>query len=383
MRRLLRSFGSEPRPPAPVRSAFDVRLSVGIAAVMLVEAAISPEVGLGSPSLLLGLALAALIHWRRSHPLLVTAVAFGTTGVLEGIGLAIDRDVQDLHSMAVVLMLPYALFRWGSGREALLGLPIVLASAALGMASDAVRPAEVIGGFGVLLVPVALGIAARYREAARVRELVDVRTNERLNLARELHDTVAHHVSAIAVRAQAGVVTGAKDPAAATDALRVIRDEASRALSEMREMVRVLREDDAATLAPAPRVEDLAELAAGLGGAPEVALSLDGDTERLSPAISGAVYRLAQESVTNARRHARGASRVSVSVSVDDDGVRLRVEDDGEPTGRGAAPRAGFGLTGMAERAALLGGTLTAGPGPERGWTVAATLPHGGLGTAG
>ncbi|MEL6431634.1 MAG: ATP-binding protein, partial [Planctomycetota bacterium] len=150
-----------------------------------------------------------------------------------------------------------------------------------------------------------------------------------------------------------------------------------------REMVRVLREDDAAALAPAPRGEDLAELAAGLGGAPEVALSLDGDTERLSPAISGAVYRLAQESVTNARRHARGASRVSVSVSVDDDGVRLRVEDDGEPTGRGAAPRAGFGLTGMAERAALLGGTLTAGPGPERGWTVAATLPHGGLGTAG
>jgi signal transduction histidine kinase len=92
----------------------------------------------------------------------------------------------------------------------------------------------------------------------------------------------------------------------------------------------------------------------------------------LAPTTATALFRLAQESVTNARRHARGATRVDVSVDPTESGVRLRVHDDGTPA---PYPHAGYGLAGMVERATLLGGACTAGPDPAGGWTVDATLP--------
>ncbi len=376
--RLLRSFWSEPRPATVPRNVSDWWLLAALVAVALLEATLRDDLGVTSVSVLLVLSLTPTVLWRRSHPLLVTAIAFAITGALEGVGLVTGRDVPDLNALAFLLILPYALLRWGSGREALLGLPIILGSATLGLAGDDLSAGEFLGGLAMLLAPVALGTAARYREAARVQELGDVRSGERLNLARELHDTVAHHVSAIAVRAQAGVVTSAQDPQAALDALHVIADEASQTLDEMREMVRVLRDDEAAELAPAPRVEDLETLADAGDGRTRVEVMLSGDAAKLSPALSGAVYRLAQESVTNARRHACGATRISVGLTVDECSATLRVHDDGERATAGARP-AGYGLIGMAERAQLLGGTLEAGPGPKRGWTVTAVLPHGGV----
>lgn len=380
--RLLRPFWSEPRPATGPRSASDWGLFGGLVAVMLLEVALRDDLEVTSVSVLLGLALLPTVVWRRSHPFFATALAFTATGVFEAVGLVTGRDAPDLHTLAFLLILPYALFRWGSGREALLGLPIIAASAALGLAGDDVAAGEALGGAAILGLPIGFGTAVRYREASRVQELEDVRSGERLNLARDLHDTVAHHISAIAVRAQAGIATSAQDPQAALDALRVIGDEASRTLGEMRQMVRILRDDEAAELAPAPRVEDLEDLvaASGSGGADKeqarVEFELSGETARLSPALSSAVFRLAQESVTNARRHARGATRIRVEVAVDERAVRLRVEDDGEPVSTGGTP-GGYGLIGMAERAQLLGGTLQAGPDPQRGWMVTAVLPHG------
>jgi signal transduction histidine kinase len=203
-----------------------------------------------------------------------------------------------------------------------------------------------------------------------------VKLLERERLARDLHDTVAHHVSAMIIRAQAGLATAASDPSAATDALRVIEAEASRALAEMRGIVKVLRTDEPADLAPAPRVADLHGLAGRhvLGPAVEVAVS--GDVEDLPSPVGTALYRLAQESVTNARRHARNATRIEVSVVADESSVRLRVTDDGEAAPARAAGSGGFGLAGMVERAGLVGGTCEAGPGPGRGWTVTAVLPR-------
>jgi len=107
-----------------------------------------------------------------------------------------------------------------------------------------------------------------------------------------------------------------------------------------------------------------------------VAVEIAGDVDDLPPPVAAAVYRLAQESVTNARRHARHATRIEVSVAADDASVRLRVSDDGDTgAGRPAAPP-GYGLIGMRERADLLGGVCEAGPGPVRGWTVTAVLPR-------
>ncbi len=192
-------------------------------------------------------------------------------------------------------------------------------------------------------------------------------------LARDLHDTVAHHVSAIAVQAQAGGVVAGLQPGRAVEVLAAIESEASRTLAEMRAMVRVLREEEAVDWSPQRGVADLLALARA-GTTPTVEVSLDGSLPRLARPVDSAVYRLAQESLTNAVRHARGATRVTIDVRREGDAVRLQVSDDGRP-GPGPTPEPGFGLLGMTERAQLLGGRLSAGPGPAGGWMVEAVLP--------
>jgi signal transduction histidine kinase len=204
-----------------------------------------------------------------------------------------------------------------------------------------------------------------------------VKLLEREQLARELHDTVAHHVSAIAVRAQAGRVVAAADPDAALDALAVIEEEASRTLAEMRDMVGALRRGTDADLAPQGGVADIGRLADGAGHRPDVQVELSGELDGLRPSVDAALYRLAQESITNAVRHARHVTRIVVSVRGDADRVRLTVDDDGDTSAHDPRSSSGFGLIGMAERAKLLGGSLEAGPNRDRdrGWTVQAVLP--------
>jgi signal transduction histidine kinase len=193
-------------------------------------------------------------------------------------------------------------------------------------------------------------------------------------LARDLHDTVAHHVSAIAVRAQAGIATAASNPDAADEALRVIESEARLTLGEMRSMVRVLRDTEAGERSPAPGAAELEQLGAPNDGVP-VSVHITGNVDGVPAPIATAAYRVAQEAVTNARKHAVGATGIDASVTVDAAEVVVRVHDDGQPVARrtGAAP--GFGLVGMAERAALLGGTCSAGADPTGGWTVLVGLP--------
>ena len=201
--------------------------------------------------------------------------------------------------------------------------------------------------------------------------------HEREQLARELHDTVAHYVSAIAIQAQAGRTLAASQPDAAVEALEVIEQAASRTLTEMRNMVRVLREGEEPDLAPQRSVDDIERLAHSTGDRPRVDVELSGDLDDLRPSVEAAIYRIAQESITNAVRHARHATRINVSVTGDDDYVHVTVRDDGDAssTGRNSS---GFGLAGMTERATLLGGTLEAGPGSDKGWMVNAVLPRAG-----
>jgi signal transduction histidine kinase len=211
-----------------------------------------------------------------------------------------------------------------------------------------------------------------------MRELDQVKLLERERLARDLHDTVAHHVSAMAIRAQAGIATSASHPEAAVDALRVIESEASLVLDEMRAMVRVMRGNQPAGLAPKPRVADLERLTTRSHAVPAVEVKIVGDVDDLPPSVGATVYRLAQESVTNARRHARHATRIEVRVAADENSVQLRVSDDGDIGSTRQPESPGYGLIGMIERADLLGGTCEAGPNPDRGWTVTAVLPRSG-----
>jgi len=130
-------------------------------------------------------------------------------------------------------------------------------------------------------------------------------------------------------------------------------------------------------LGPQRGVADIERLAGTVGASPRVEVELSGDLHDLRPSVGAAIYRLAQESITNAVRHARSATRINVSVIGEDDCVRLTVADDGEASPADRS-QPGYGLLGMAERATLLGGTLEAGPTRDRGWTVNAVLPRAG-----
>jgi signal transduction histidine kinase len=141
-------------------------------------------------------------------------------------------------------------------------------------------------------------------------------------------------------------------------------------------MVVSLRDGNArAELAPQAGVADLERLARTSAGGPRIDLRRDGALDDLPPAVDAAVYRVVQESVTNALRHAAGATEVVVRVTAEPERVRVTVRDDGAVTGR--SHREGYGLTGLRERATLLGGVLDAGPRPDGGWLVEAELPRG------
>ncbi|MFD3997094.1 sensor histidine kinase, partial [Streptomyces sp. NPDC058583] len=265
-----------------------------------------------------------------------------------------------LDTMVYILVLVYALVRWGAGREMVIGLAVVAVAAAFATVTAYTGPAELFGGFAVLVAAAAGGAAFRYRAESWRRALEQIRSQERVGLARELHDMVAHHVSAIAVQAQAGRAMAGQRPEAALETLAVIEGEASRTLAEMRAMVRVLRDGAPAEYAPQPGVADLVSLARR-DPVPVVDVEVPDDLDVLSPQVDAAVYRLAQEALTNALRHARNASRVEIRVVEGAGWLRLLVSDDGQ-IDPARSVNHGFGLLGMTERVQLLGGTLRAGP---------------------
>ncbi len=343
------------------------------AAAALVEGIVRPTSAWRPLMVVLVLALVPALLCRRGHPLIAALVGWGVAGLLSVLQLTTHDEGLDLYSLLVVLILLYSLVRWGSGREMVVGTAFVTGVVALGMYASAAGWADVFGGSVLLLLVVALAAVFRYRADLWQRQRREIRNQERVALARELHDTVAHHVSAIAVQAQAGRVVAGIQPEKAAEVLAAIESEASRTLAEMRSMVRVLREEGAVAYSPQPGVADLSALARTTA-TPTVEVSLDDSSTRLPRPVDAALYRIAQESLTNAVRHARSATRVDIEVRRDGDAVRLRVSDDGkiEP---GPVPEPGFGLLGMAERAQLLGGSLAAGPGPEGGWVVEAVLP--------
>jgi len=377
MRAFLLSVWGEPRSPGrPARGPRDWVLVGLVASATLIEGILRPEMADRWLSVVLTALLVPTLLWRRDHPLWMVVIAFtGCTLAEIVVGSALDQN-----ALAFVLLLPYALYRWGSGREAVFGTAVVVAKLLLSWPPGYVTTGEVLAGLLLLALVGALGTAVRYRATARARELDQVKLLERERLARDLHDTVAHHVSAMAIRAQAGLATMDIRPEAAAEALRVIEAEASRTLAEMRTIVRVLRTDPdggpvvGADHSPTPRIADLSRLAGATDRTgPAIEVSLEGDLDHVPAPVDAAVYRLAQESVTNARRHARHATLIRVRVAAEDRVVRLVVTDDGTPHSP-AAP-GGFGLLGMVERATLLGGTCEAGPTPGRGWTVRAVLP--------
>ncbi len=225
-----------------------------------------------------------------------------------------------------------------------------------------------------------LGLRDRATRLERERSLLAEHavTEERVRIARELHDVVAHNVSLMIVQAQALAATGSGDPGQ-TEALRRIGDLGREAMSEMHRMLGVLRlqDGDAAEREPQPGVRDLDTLVARTREAGLCAeLEVSGSPRELSPGIDLSVYRIVQEALTNVIRHA-GANQAHVKLSYEPRWVEVTVLDDGH--GPNGTVGGGHGLVGMRERATMLGGELTAGARGDghTGYHVHAVLPAG------
>jgi signal transduction histidine kinase len=275
---------------------------------------------------------------------------------------------------------------------ALAGAGIVAA----GRAADSPGAAEAQALIGVLAwtAVVATGLWLRYQDEQRRAAVAAVRQEVRLDLARELHDVVAHHITGLVVQTQAArLIAGRAEtaaPGSVGPALAGIETAGAAALAALRRVVGLLRDSgEGNSLRPGPG--ELAELAARFAGhGPPVDLRLptgppDPDWP---PELSSTVYRVVQEALTNAVRHAAGASLVTVTVRHDPGQVTVEITDDGPAAGATAARPGGYGLIGMRERVEALGRTLQAGPvghdgpGETGGWTVRATLPHAALAAA-
>lgn len=341
-------------------------------AAAIVEGSLRDDLSWPVVAVVLTVVMLTGLLWRRSHPLALVLTVTALTAALDVAQFVAGVPGDGMATMFALIVAPYSLFRWGTRKTRIIGGVAlgagVLSSAALGPE----RAADGLVGAlaGVLFVGCAclLGALRRERAERQQKEIAVARSQEREALARDLHDTIGHHVSAIAIRAQA-TAFAVENPSVVAESLRVIETEATTVLDEMRSLVRTLRTP--ADYTPATGLPDLARLATA--GPPRVTVQI-GPMDAPSELVAGAVYRIAQEAVTNARRHADAVTEVSVVLRAEGGGLDLEVRDDG----RGSVPTAspGFGLAGVTERVALLGGTVDAGPHPDGGWRLHARLPR-------
>lgn len=172
-----------------------------VAGTTLLEVALRDDMLWHPLGLVLGLVLALTMLWRRTHPLATAGVGFGGFMALDLAAALTDSAPFTLYAGASVVLLVYALFRWAPGRHSMLGAALILTEWVVAVATDGVTGTDAVGGLALLMFVAALGAAVRYQCLVRVQQLERVRSYEREVLARELHDTVAHHVTAIAVQA--------------------------------------------------------------------------------------------------------------------------------------------------------------------------------------
>jgi signal transduction histidine kinase len=349
---LLLTFALSRRHPAPDVPGW---------AVWLVEAGI-------------GLPVAA----RRLWPAAAFLAALTASLIAAVLGLEYGYFASAAAGLYLVALTCRKPARLPASRAALLAGVAVLAAGVAGSRSGA--GTAVVIGVAATAGAWAVGQAVRERRAhlrAEAERLAErAVSEERLRIARELHDVVAHSMSLIAVKAGVANHVARSRPGETADALRVIEDTSKQALTEMRRLLGVLRTDDTQRdeLSPAPRLDDLPELAQRAASAGvRVALDLRADPD-VPAGVSLSAYRIVQEALTNVIRHAASA-RCEVTVTARDGEVRIEVVDDGPSRPIPAAcHHPGHGLIGMRERALVCGGEFTAGPRNGSGFQIKASL---------
>lgn len=356
------------------------------------------DVGLGfvrtNPALGLlqvALAVAAAAVWlprraQNSTALPKVAVCLGIASMMVTVAVATVHESPGGNSwgLAESLALLGVLFvvaRRAKPGWAVAAVISVGAAVSLQPLRGATEPLFVIFGLIQALagaMAIGAGVYLRLMEGSRVRALDAVRSEQRTEFARDLHDFIAHHVTGIVVQAQGARFIAEQDPKRAMLALEQIEQAGAETMASMRRMVGVLRDPGSkpdAPLAPIAGVGDLPALLEQFNAVagPLARLHLDGPWDGLPVEVSTSAYRVVMEALTNVRQHAAGARVADVWIRRTPQWLLVRVANDG-----GASPakdRAGYGLVGLTERVRAVGGHLTSGPGIEGGWVVDAAFP--------
>jgi signal transduction histidine kinase len=377
-------------------AGIDVAAALLLAVVLVASAQMPRRIPLhhGVPvqaGIVLACIAAAGVGLRRWRPLTALALALAAEAVMVFLGFAIDPMI----AVAAVLYMVALVKPPRTALGALIAVGVTLGVLALvtpSSASGTDRIGENLGrAAGTAFVLLAAWAAGRAVRAARayaegLREQAERRAEvkvdqarravaeERLGIARELHDVVAHSMSVIAVQAGVGGYVIGSRPDEAARALGAIETTSRATLREMRQLLGMLRDGTPGEMLSAPGLGDIADLArhAGL----RVDITVRGVPRELPAGVDLAAFRIVQEALTNVVKHAgTGHSRVVVTYS--DQAVAIEVIDDG--VGAAEAGGDGHGLIGMRERAALYGGEFSAGPLPGRGYKVSARLPVGAM----
>jgi signal transduction histidine kinase len=358
-------------------------LAVGLTTVALLELFVIHEDYDRRIFLPLMVLLPLGLLWRTRYPVELMGANLGAW-------LVIDTQTpanEDPLTLAIVLgIVVYSVGAHTDGLRAAIGAALVAGIALLGTVADSTGSAvDVLGNltfFGAIFGGTWLAGRAMRRRRRRERELIVDREEqaraavleERTRIARELHDVVAHAISVIVLQARGARHALESDRDDARNAVDAIEHTASQALREMRRLLGLLRADDAeVALAPQPSLANLDALVTHVrdAGLP-VEVRFEGTARELAPAVDLSAYRIVQEALTNALKHA-GPAQARVVVRYGDDAVELEVADTGAGSVNGEG--GGHGLAGMRERVALFGGQLESGPRDDGGFAVRARLP--------
>jgi signal transduction histidine kinase len=357
--------------------AADALFALALAAGIVVQLALANEPGLSVAGVAGGLGLTLPLIARHRSPLAVLVGVAAVAVAQEALGGGLYSGQPPLlGSLLAPGIAFYTVGAHETDRRAVAGL----ATGVIGLWTTVLLTGEpdvqsfLFSGGLVALTPWLAGRAVRARAlrfAALERAVVG---DERQRIARELHDVMAHGVVLMVLQAQGAQRIFDRDPERARGALTAIEDMGKTALAEMRESLGMLRsEETAAELRPQPRLRDLDELVAEMREAGlKVDVSVEGERRRVGVAVERSAYRIIQEALTNAIRHA-GPVPAHVTLTYDDTDLRVEVADEGP--GPPAGHRHGHGLTGMRERARLHGGELEARALDGRGFVVRARLP--------
>lgn len=388
-------FPAQPPPRAPVLAKITERQMLAVSAVLTSTGFVALAIVLradpraGGPRLLLTLLafgpILALRRWPLPfHVLAAVATAIGIATVAVSLPFGIMLGITTYLAAS---QLPRPVSIWVAAAT------VATLCVALIYAAVTTKDAAVLGSVGQSLVPLTVawfigdGVAARRRYLAIVAQQAESERTERarqevreerVRIARELHDVVAHSLTVITVQAGVGRRLMARWPEEAGDALESIEAIGRTAQDELRVVLGLLRDEElpeAASLTPAPRLAELKELTQTVrdSGTP-VDLSMSGTDRALSPSLELSLYRVVQEALTNVVKHAPGA-RARVDLTVSDTEVSLEVVNEpGAPSAAGGRGP-GHGIVGMRERVGAFGGWLSAEPQPDGGFLVLARIP--------